>query len=80
MENLSIVSDFQVTVSPVFYKKIAELASGDYCLFTGGNFFFITGPGNKAVRFTWKGTEGSEITEKKLAEWLALIRIKFPLF
>lgn len=80
MENLGILSDFSVAALLPQYKKIADTFAGGYNLYSGGNFFYITGPDNKAVRFTLGDHAITDISEEQLINWLTFIRTRFPLF
>ena len=80
MENVSILADFPESEPQQYYKKIAEKIAGEYTIYTGGNFIYISNAKNKTVRFTAPNFKAVDISNDQVTLWLERIQQKYPQF
>lgn len=78
MDNISILTGFPDSESLQYYRKVAENISGEYTIYTGGNFIYISNAKNRTVRFTTP--RSPVISDDQVTQWLERIQQKFPHF
>ena len=80
MENMSVLTGFPESEPQQYYRKVAENISGEYTIYTGGNFIYISNAKNRTVRFTTPQLRSPVISDDQVAQWLQRIQQKFPHF
>ncbi|PVD52221.1 hypothetical protein DC498_10890 [Terrimonas sp.] len=80
MENISVLTDFPESEFQQYYKKIAENILGDYTIYSGGNYIYISNNKNRTIRFTSQNFDLKNFQAEQLLYWLEVIRKKYPSF
>jgi len=81
MQNISVLTDFEVVSNTSNFRKIASPTEFDaYSFFAAGNFVFISNSHNRTIRFSLDNFDPKNITEDSIGQWVNRIRKLYPNF
>lgn len=80
MDNLCFLSDFPSEQEEKYYKEVATDVSGNYHVYTGGNYVCIKNIQGRTVRFTSKEFKKDAVTTDQVSVWMTRLHKMHPQF